>query len=63
MNDRPKSWWRKLLGYKAIMVIDEMEFIDVSILNGPRGRVLKHHYEWRKNYSFPFCLSKNAKVT
>jgi hypothetical protein len=45
MNDRPKSWWRTLLGYRAILVVDEIKFNDdpYALVS---GRITKHHYEW-----------------
>lgn len=45
MDDRPKSWWRELLGYRSILVIDSIE---VSPRNRENlGLIKDYHYEWQ----------------
>lgn len=45
----PKSWWRKLLGYKSIMVVDEIEFRpnDDWTHIRPTGLITRYHFEWQ----------------
>lgn len=43
----PKSWWRKLLGYKSIMVVDEIHFRDSNRIGAADGLITRYHFEWQ----------------
>ena len=39
---KPMSWWRAILGYEAVQVIDE-----IDPLSPFGGCVLRSHWEWK----------------
>jgi len=39
----PKSWWRKLLGFRSYFIIDKVGFTDGY---GTKLDIIETHYEW-----------------